>query len=119
MEPRKKQLLRRLALMLAAVVPLSACKLYIPETEGGSGEGDVSFSIQETPHQEQFGADLAIDGVELAIEAVELERTDGEVVDVAVDVGTAFDLMPPNEVEDPSSLSDLNSLERRRVVCGA
>lgn len=96
MEPRAKHRLRPLALLPAAALLLSACKLYLPETDD-HGEGDVAFIIQETPHQ-------GVAQVSLVIEAVELERANGDVLDVAISDDLPFDLIPLDPVDDPQGI---------------
>ncbi len=71
MEPRARHRLRPLALLPAAAVLVSACKLYLPGTEDSEGDTGVRFLIAPTPH-------AAVRDLELPVEAVELERSDGE-----------------------------------------
>ncbi|QIT54310.1 DUF4382 domain-containing protein [Aquisalimonas sp. 2447] len=96
MESRNTHWLRPLALVSAAAVVLSACKLYLPETDD-EGDGEVTFAIQEVPH-------APVSRVVLAVEAVELERANGNVreVDLSGNPQTV-DLLPADEVADPQA----------------
>ena len=94
MESRNTHWLRPLALVSAAAVVLSACKLYLPETDD-DGEAEVRFAVQQTPHQGVLQVGLVID-------SVELERDNGDVheVDVSGDPDP-FELIPFSQTGDP------------------